>query len=79
MRIALWDDGDYDIVAYHNRGSSEREQVFYDNESGAIYWQHTKQDPDWMFPDPNDLSEGEERVVVPEYEINEVRRLSELE
>lgn len=76
MKIALWDDGDYDIHVYHSRGSDERIQVLYDNESGAVLWQHIKLDPDWEIPDHEEIPDGEERIVVPEYEFKETRQLS---
>lgn len=42
MHVKLWDDGDYDIYVFHSMGDEEREQIVYDNETGAVHYQYRK-------------------------------------
>lgn len=44
LRIHLWDDGTYDICAYHNRGEYEQERVVVDPEAGEIRWEYCRSD-----------------------------------
>ena len=43
----LWDGGEYEIYIFHSRGTNEREQVVYDNETGDILCQYRKMAPEW--------------------------------
>lgn len=79
FEMRIWDDGTYDVYVYHVRGERDREQVVYDPETGVVQWQRRKLDPDWEFPDPNEVSEEEWRQVVPEYEAADARRLAVIE
>ncbi len=40
LRVYLWDDGTYDICAYHNNGEHEQERVVFDPEAGEIRWEY---------------------------------------
>lgn len=42
LKIALWDDGDYDIRVYHQMGFDTREQILYDNETWEVRYQYWK-------------------------------------
>lgn len=42
MHLKLWDDGDYDIYVFRSMGDEEREQIVYDNETGAVHYQYRK-------------------------------------
>jgi hypothetical protein len=46
-RLNLWDGGEYEIYIFHSRGTNEREQVVYDNETGDILCQYRKMAPEW--------------------------------
>lgn len=42
LHLKLWDDGDYDIYVFHGMGDEEREQIVYDNDTGAVSYQYRK-------------------------------------
>lgn len=42
MHFKLYDDGDYYIYVFHSMGEEEREQIVYDNETGAVHYQYRK-------------------------------------
>lgn len=45
-KITLWDDGDYDILIYHNHAHNKKEGLIYDNDTGVVRWRRAK-NPYW--------------------------------
>ena len=77
-RVTLWDDGDYEIVIYHNHGEDEDQGIYYDVNTGDDVWKYRK-NGDWVVD--KDAPDGEQfgTAYVREFEESETRWITTID
>ena len=77
-RVTLWDDGDYDIVIYHNHGAEEEQAITYDVTTGDVVLNYRK-NGDWVVDE--DAPDGEQygTAYVQEFEESETRKITTID
>lgn len=74
-RIHLWDNGNYEIQFYHSMGKDAGQLVEYDPDNGAVTWMYRE----GVTMESTFVSETEETVHEPVYDVEKVRQIMSIE
>ena len=73
--VKLWDDGDYHLRFYHNRGQDESYAIHYDTETGDVVWRYQK-NVEWVVDEEKNGEDVEGTPYMPEFEEYETRTIT---